>query len=223
MVSRARFVSDAMALRHQSSHAQKYSTDDEVDVGSRAAPQQRSQQHKSEVPQRDQRHEVSRSVVSRPLPAVELSSVRANAGGSPVATLPSASLLRRTSYSDALKLSSPSFIRDAHDLDAALSSKTAATLRLQSYAHHQKLLPSVTGESREVKSALMRCRKCGAVFHHTRKQQVTNVTTQQRYNATVRSRQLAQMAVRPACTRCDSLEVESLLQHIHIRNNARKG
>lgn len=224
-----RFVSDSMALNQRAKVLSVHHDSDQRDNRSLSGQEGKSESRsfsQSTASGDLSAAPVSRSVVSRPSPALEMS--RGDTGSSrrrsnPVESLPSATLLRRTLYADALKLSSPSPLADVADRDAAMSSREAATIRLQSYAHHEKLIPSVTSQHDEAKTALMRCRKCGHVFAHGRGKMRKNLREQQANVAVVRSRALVAMATsRPDCVNCKSSEVESLLQYIHLRNNARK-
>jgi hypothetical protein len=215
IISPSRFVSDAMALRQQA----------KVVAASSSAASELDFDSDESLPASVSRASVSRSVVSRPAPLVRMSErseskSRQLRGLSAVDSLPSATLLRRTTYADALRITAPTPLTKAEDR-AVASTREATTLRLQSYAHHEKLMPSVTSANANLRGVMMRCRRCGNVFAHTRKDSAARVREQERYTAMVRSRALAAAAVRPTCSKCGSDQVESLLQHLHVKNNAR--
>jgi hypothetical protein len=234
--SRSRFA-DAHDVRHRSA-ASHFASDPDDD-----APAALSGSSNSRVP-------VAITARENALP------VRLTASRDPLATLPSSRLLAKMHLADALVATSPApLVAEATERSA--SNPDAVTVRLQSTAHHEKMLfrpvdgddGGGSGASRAsalTGALLMRCRRCANVF---KRQPLGGVSSSMRQlrSMTPRARERvpivrmgryqkrgpvvpsASFTADPArvnavaCPRCGFADqCESLLQHLHVRNNARK-
>ena len=170
----------------------------------------------------------------------------------PLDTLPSARLLKKMNYFEALKATSVDELSE-DDFERHGSSREAATVRLQSHAHHDKLMfrqHSTGAEKEDPRKAhqkpMFRCQRCFHLFKFAPRRVGNNSLDETRAikngfkkdklffeleakyrkrGVIVGSRSLSADPTRvneATCPKCGSGKTESLMQYLHVRNNARK-
>lgn len=170
----------------------------------------------------------------------------------PLDTLPSARLLKKMNYFQALKATQIDELKE-DDLERHASSKEAATVRLQAHAHHDKLMfrQRSSGAEKEdphkaYQKPMFRCQRCFHMFKFAPRRVGKNSLDETRAiqngfakdklffeleakykkrGVIVGSRSLSADPTRvneATCPKCGSGKTESLMQYLHVRNNVRK-